>query len=422
MKADGREIRFLIAAFLILFCGLALLSIFLLAAEARREGILVEYEADRTASALQETYLSEGGLDTGALDSRIRGFGIYDASGEPALRFGDAPPALSGGAQARAFSYDESGRSLSLVRALGMSGQGMGRGMMMRSPDVPRAWSGAAMQGHLAGGGLYLSMDISGYYRKRFTYGAAAVLAPVLIAGIASLFLALLASNLRYRRRAAQRETLARIGETARTLAHEIRNPLVAIRMQTALLRREIPDGSGRELDIIDEEIERLTLLTRRVGDFLKNPRGSPESLDAAEFLRELSRKFPWPVSFPAPDPGHSHRILFDRELLRSVIENLVNNARESYGEEEPAGSVEIALSGEGSKLVIAVRDRGKGIPPEISEKVFDPFFSDKTHGSGIGLSVSRRFVEAAGGSLTLAPREGGGTEARVTLPSGGTA
>ncbi len=421
MKADGREIRLLIAAFLILFCGLALLSIFLLAAESRRERILVEYEADRTASALQETYLSEGSLDSAALDSKIRGFGIYDAAGEPALRLGDAPPALPEGAQARTFSYDEGNRSLSLVRALGMSGQGMGRGMMMRSPVVPRAWGEAAMQGHLAGGGLYLSMDISGYYRKRSAYGMATILAPVLIAGIASLFLALLASNLRYRRKAAQRETLARIGETARTLAHEIRNPLVAIRMQTALLRRGIPGGTSRELDIIDEEIERLTLLTRRVGDFLKNPRGSPESLDAAVFLRELSRKFPWPVEFLEPDPGHSRRILFDRELLRSVIENLVNNARESYGE-EPAGNVEIALTVEGSKLVIAVRDRGRGIPAEISEKVFDPFFTDKTHGSGIGLSVSKRFVEAAGGSLTLAPREGGGTEARVTLPPGGTA
>ena len=77
-------------------------------------------------------------------------------------------------------------------------------------------------------------------------------------------------------------------------------------------------------------------------------------------------------------------------------------------------------LSREKGRVVISVRDRGKGIPPELSEKVFDPFFTDKVYGSGVGLSLSRRFVEAAGGTLTLLQRRGGGTEARVTLPPGG--
>ena len=426
MKANGRETRFLIPAFLVLFCGLALLAVFLLASESRRARILVEYEADRLASALQESFLAEGGLDPAGFDSRIKGFGIYDASGSPAVRLGNSPSAIEGGVKARAFSYDERGRSLTLVRALGMGDPGMqgmmGRGMMSRPNGAPRPRGNAAMQGNLAGGGLYLSLDISGYYRNRFIYSMATILAPLLIAGIAALFLALLASNLRYRRNAAQRETLARFGETARTLAHEIRNPLVAIRMQTALLRQGISGGTSRELDIIDEEIERLTLLTRRVGDFLKNPRGSPEPIGLAVFLREIAGRFPWPVRFVEPDGNPALSVLFDRDLLRSVIENLVNNSWESYGEDETAREVELALSREGSKILIAVRDRGRGIPQEISDKVFDPFFTDKTHGSGIGLSISRRFVEAAGGSLTLVPREVGGTEARVTLPSGGTA
>ena len=88
----------------------------------------------------------------------------------------------------------------------------------------------------------------------------------------------------------------------------------------------------------------------------------------------------------------------FDGDLLRSVMENLVRNAHESYPDADGRCDVEVALLREKTSVVIAVRDRGKGIPPELLEKVFDPFFTDKVHGSGVGLSLSRRFVEAAGG------------------------
>ena len=100
-------------------------------------------------------------------------------------------------------------------------------------------------------------------------------------------------------------------------------------------------------------------------------------------------------------------------------MENLVRNAHESYPDDAGAGEVGLALAGRKGIVVIAVRDRGRGIPSDRAEKVFDPFFTDKVHGSGVGLSLSRRFVEAAGGTLTLVPRRGGGTEARITLPGG---
>ena len=100
-------------------------------------------------------------------------------------------------------------------------------------------------------------------------------------------------------------------------------------------------------------------------------------------------------------------------------MENLVRNATESYDEGSGSQQVEVDLSREKGHVVISVLDRGRGIPPDLSEKIFDPFFTDKVHGSGVGLSLSRRFVEAAGGTLTLLRRTGGGTEARVTLPAG---
>ena len=75
-----------------------------------------------------------------------------------------------------------------------------------------------------------------------------------------------------------------------------------------------------------------------------------------------------------------------------------------------------MSASRQGGQALILVRDRGRGIPGDLAEKVFDPFYTDKVHGSGVGLPLARRFVEGAGGALTLVPVAGGGTEARIAL------
>ena len=442
MKASSRETRFTVAAFLVLFVGLGILSVFLLAGESNRARILVEYETDRAASTLAETYRAEGSLDQEKLDPRIRGFGLYNPDGQPLIRTGNSPAALDLESARPGFSYDAARGVLTLQRIFGMSGPGMmgpgpERGMMGGGMMNGRAWDGpggfrpprrsgrlGATPGgmfHGPAGALFLSMDISAYYRSQTVYRAAAVAAPFGVAGFASVFLFLLFSNARHRHRAQEQETLARLGESARTLAHEIRNPLGSIRIQTGLLRKKMPGTASAQLDAIDEEVERLSLLSRRAADFLKNPQGSPQRLVLHEFLSDLVPRLPAPVAYEASDDARGSTVSFDGELLRSVVENLVRNAQESYPEHDGGRGVEISLFREKGSAVIAVRDRGKGIPPELTEKVFDPFFTDKVHGSGVGLSLSRRFIEAAGGTLVLQPRHGGGTEARVTLPEGGT-
>ena len=432
MKTSLNETRFLVPGFLVLFAGLAVLSVFLLIGESRRAGILVEYEADRMASSLMDSLRFAGSLDTGALDPRVRGFALYDSSGKALARQGDAPE-LSAVEEARpGFSYDSPHRLLTLVRVLGMGGPGM-RGMMgprggampglgrgLGAGPGPGPGQGRGPQGPFHGPAiLFFSMDMASYYRQQFLYRAAAVLAPITVAGIAALFLSFLAASISQRRRAEERETLARLGESARTLAHEIRNPLGAIRMQTGLLRKRISASDSSPLDAIDEEVERLSLLTRRVSDFMKNPSGTPRQILVEGFLRELAAKLPAPFVVAAARDQSQTEITFDPDLLRSVVENLVRNATESYDEGSGSQQVEVDLSREKGHVVISVLDRGRGIPPDLSEKIFDPFFTDKVHGSGVGLSLSRRLVEAAGGTLTLLRRTGGGTEARVTLPAG---
>jgi signal transduction histidine kinase len=415
MQRTPREIRFLVPAFIVLFVGLILLALFLIAGQSSRARILVEYEADRTASELLDAFRAQGSVDSLSLDPRVRAFGIYRPDGSLVAGVGAAPQSLGSRPEKASFRFDGRQGTLVLVRPLGMGGpgmQGMMRGMM--------GGAGRSLGGPGGGAALYLVMDVSGFIRGRTLSRAAALAAPLLIGGIAAAFLLLLTSNMRMRRRTEEQETLARLGHSARTLAHEIRNPLSAIRIQTGLLRKRLPESSSRELDVIDEEAERLNVLSRRVGDFLRNPGGTPEPIRVVEFLRDLAGRLPCPVRLSADIPPLT--VSFDRELLRSVIENLVRNACESYGETGEEGIVDVSASRQGGRVLIVVRDHGKGIPPDLADEVFDPFFTDKVHGSGVGLPLARRFVEGAGGTLTLVPAVGGGTEARIALRAQGDA
>jgi two-component system sensor histidine kinase HydH len=118
-------------------------------------------------------------------------------------------------------------------------------------------------------------------------------------------------------------------------------------------------------------------------------------------------------------ESGAELEIRFDRQRLRSVLENLLNNALESQGAAADRKPVEILLSVLKGKIEIAVLDRGEGISQEKGEKIFDPFYTSKINGSGVGLSISKRFVEAAGGKLSVQNRKGGGSEARIVVPRG---
>jgi signal transduction histidine kinase len=415
VKASVRENSFQLLAFSVLFAGLAVLAGFFLAGESRRARLLAEYEADRTASALVEAYRNGDEIDPSTVDPRVLGFGIY-RSGESLVNLRNAPAALGGGEQSFGFTFDPRSRTLLVVKPLGAGGMGMA-GML--PPQAMGRRGGQMTRGPGRAGVAALLMDARGYYRSRALSRAAAVAVPVIVAGLTALFLSLSASNRRYRQAAEDHEMLAKLGEVSHTLAHEIRNPLSAIRIQTALLRRAAgPAASERPLAIIDEEVARLTLLTRRISDYLRDPKGSPEHVAVEPFLRDITARLPWTVQLRLE--AGSAQVDCDRELLRSVIENLARNAYESYPEETPAQSREVLLQTalRTGRVAISVCDRGSGIPPERAKTAFTPFVTDKVGGSGIGLAISKRFVEAAGGTLELLPREAGGTQALVLLPS----
>jgi two-component system sensor histidine kinase HydH len=132
--------------------------------------------------------------------------------------------------------------------------------------------------------------------------------------------------------------------------------------------------------------------------------------------VREMILRYDLRISY-TDEAGPEVLIRFDRQRLRSVMENLINNARESQAACPDPPPVEIHLAAFRNRAEIAVADRGEGVPSGAGDKIFDPFYTNKTTGSGVGLSISKRFVEAAGGTLRIQSRKEGGTRAVVVLP-----
>ena len=382
---------------LALFLTITALVLVLLSGRSRRESLLLEYEAQKTAAALMESTRDGSTLDSDALEERIVGFGIYTSQGFALQRFGSAPTSLKvPGNQASILRFNEERKTLTLVRWIGMF-----PGMMEMHRRMPRMMRPENLQL------LFLELFVEGYWSTRRVFRTASFMAPLMILLVLGFIGYLYRKNSLYRKKLASQQQLAQLGEASRTLAHEIKNPLSAIRIQTGILRKTLPETSREDLRIIDEEVSRLSLLTDRIGDFL---------LDS--FIREMIQRYDRDITYTNESEADLE-IRFDRQRLRSVLGNLVNNALESHGASTEQEQVEILASALRGKIEIAVLDRGEGIPQEKAEKIFDPFYTSKISGSGVGLSISKRFVEAAGGRLSVQNRKGGGSEARIVLPRG---
>lgn len=282
---------------------------------------------------------------------------------------------------------------------------------------------------------VYLELRKPSYWRKRRLMIALFPIVEAALAGLIAFVFHLMQRNAEYRRRIDEQKNLVALGAAASTLAHEIKNPLSSIRLQTGILQKTWPAEARREIDIINDEVERLSAMSRRIGDYLRDPKGRPEPVDVAEMTAESARRLgakspdgpPAASGQDSAGPGAAGfkaalaaaRAMVDPERLRSVIDNLVRNAMESYGPGAD-GPVEIDVESDGRRVTARIMDRGAGVDPAAASRVFDLFFTTKSRGTGIGLAISKRFVEAAGGSVWLERREGGGTVAAFELPVAG--
>jgi signal transduction histidine kinase len=221
-------------------------------------------------------------------------------------------------------------------------------------------------------------------------------------------------------------ERLAAVGRVAAQITHEIRNPLASIGLNTELLADELPpDGEeGRRLiAAIAAEVDRLSEITETYLRFVRLPRPKVELEDlgalvssSLEFSRAELRQAGVALELDIA-PGLPP-VAADENQIRQALLNLVRNAKEAMS---GGGRVRVEVGpGEGGRVRIAVTDTGPGIAPEDQGKIFDPFFSTKEKGTGLGLALVQQIVHEHGGRIDLESPAEGGTRFVLWLPCGG--
>jgi len=217
----------------------------------------------------------------------------------------------------------------------------------------------------------------------------------------------------------AQQAGLARVGQMAAVVAHEVRNPLAGIKgaVQVLMSRRAASDS---EIPVMRDIVGRIDSLSELINDLMLYARPRPPRLSHIELRPLISDA----VTFVRRDPaGQSIDIVIegddvsasvDHELIRATLLNLVLNAAQAMAGH---GRISVKLGKSGHFAVIEVRDTGPGIPTDIRNQVFEPFFTTKARGGGLGLPIARRTAELHGGSLALECPDGGGTVVTMMLP-----
>jgi signal transduction histidine kinase len=226
----------------------------------------------------------------------------------------------------------------------------------------------------------------------------------------------------------ARQARLALMGTMAASVAHEIRNPLNSLNLSIEYLRRRAQTGlSGVEIpqDVLEDfssmqhEVKRLEQVVRDFSDLAKTPHIETRiaTLDGAiehvvRLFQPLARERQVKLEFQPATKDMAVNV--DSNRMEQVLVNLVKNALEAT----PAhGKVHIKTRREDDRLMVEVVDNGPGIPPKEQARVFEPFYTTRASGLGLGLYLSKRLVEAHRGTLSMSSEQGKGTVFRIALP-----
>ena len=241
-------------------------------------------------------------------------------------------------------------------------------------------------------------------------------------------------------REALRAEQLAAVGQMAAGIAHELRNPLMSMKIlvQSAAAQGGPARLGSRDLAVLEEEIARLERLTRTFLDFARPPRPSKRPVEAQTLVQEtvallaeraarqnvsIDFNFPPAPVFVEADVGQVRQVLLN--LLINALEAIPGGGAVSIRLETKTLPQSLVPTVEWSEaetrpkrwVVLHVTDTGPGLPTELAQDIFTPFISTKETGIGLGLSICKRIVEAHGGEITAANEERGGAVFSVTLP-----
>jgi signal transduction histidine kinase len=226
-------------------------------------------------------------------------------------------------------------------------------------------------------------------------------------------------------RRLVRQERLAALGDLAAGVAHEVRNPLNAIGMGIQRLAWEFSPVEGQEeyqslCQIVRGEVARLNTIVQDFLTLAKAPRLHCESTTIGGLLQEVAallepeakaRSLALSVQAAESLPA----LFLDRQQMKQALINLVLNAIQVTS---PGGTVQVTSAPEGNGVRITIVDSGSGIAPDMLERIFDPYFTTKPDGTGLGLPIALRIIQAHGGTLDIRSEVGQGTTVQVHLPS----
>ena len=223
------------------------------------------------------------------------------------------------------------------------------------------------------------------------------------------------------RRSALEAERAEAFRETARQIAHELKNPLTPIRFAIERLRQDVGPELAETVEVLSVESRRLETMAKSFAQFGRLPEGPRAAVDVGELARYTARAtVPHNVSLTVDVAEGVPMVDGYHDALARALSNVLINAVEACAR---GGAIEVRVSREQAddgdeRVVVAVRDNGCGMPPERLARIWDPYVTYKQGGTGLGLAIARQTIDAHRGEVEASSAPGGGTEIRFLLPA----
>jgi two-component system nitrogen regulation sensor histidine kinase GlnL len=307
--------------------------------------------------------------------------------------------------------------------------------VLKERPDVSRIVAGAFDLSHLPNR-AELRLKSTG---KVIGYTLSQVKDPEGLITGATLFFKDLTRVEQLEERERLRDRLAALGEMAAAIAHEVKNPLAGIEVMAGILKRQLTESEDAQSILRDiiKEAKMANAIVLEVLDFVRPIRLQVERIALSDVLRDAismaeSHVPRGDVRIDVVLPEELAPIQGDPHQLRQLFTNLMTNAFEAMGgkghvrvvaqqlpvEEEPTTAADAQAV---AMIQVEVFDNGPGVPADVMDRIFSPFFTTKPQGSGLGLAIVRKIVDAHDGRIDVSARAEGGTRFRVTLPVSGS-
>ena len=221
------------------------------------------------------------------------------------------------------------------------------------------------------------------------------------------------------RRAALEAERSSAFRETARQVAHELKNPLTPIKFAVARLRRDVPPALQESVDVLATETARLEELARSFAQFGRLPEGPRAPVDLGELARYAARSsVPESVTLDIVVEDNVPHILGHNDAISRALSNVILNAVEAC---RNGGSIAVRVGMQryngGEAVALSVQDTGCGIPADRIARIWDPYVTFKSGGTGLGLAIARQTVRAHEGEVTAESEPGRGTTIRFIFP-----